>query len=329
MRSRPAPSNRHIVFVPGKNPKPPKAQHRQWLWRSLCQGVARVDPAASEALAASAERFELAAWNQAYYRRSRRREIDQVWIEALWQKVEASPAERAAARSWRRRAARAMYAIADRLPWLVDLLPDRSVRNTVKETARYFDNRNGIARAVREVVKASLRKPLQANEPILLIGHSMGSIIAYDALWELWHEEGIGGRIDLFLTLGSPLGMRFVQRRLLGHEPDGQRTYPGNIRRWINVAAEGDLTALDPILCDDFRPLVALGLTEAIEDYHTGIFTYFRNARGLNFHRSYGYLVHPAVAGIVADWWQGRTGVSSGTARACLPDQVFAGNARA
>lgn len=317
---------RRIVFVPGKNPKPPVAQHREWLRRSLCHGVARVDPALAAELSAAGASFQLAGWNRTYYRRTRRSEGDAAWIEALWQRTEASAAERAAARSWRRRAARVLYAIADALPWLIDVLPDRSLRNTVKETARYFDNRNGIARAVREVVKASLRGPLQAHEPILLIGHSMGSIIAYDALWELWHEEGITGRVDLFLTLGSPLGMRFVQRRLLGHEPDGQRTYPGNIRRWVNVAAEGDLTALDPILCDDFRPLLALGLTEAIEDYHTGVFTYFRDAYGLNFHRSYGYLVHPAVAGIVADWWQGRT-VSTDIPGAGKPDRLVAGGA--
>ena len=320
MRSRPGPPTRQIIFVPGKNPKPPVTQHRAWLWRSLCQGVARVDPPLAAALNAAVEHFRLAGWNQTYYRRTRKSEVDAAWIEALWQKTEASAAERAAARSWRRRLARTLYAIADAFPWLVDVLPDRSVRNTVKETARYFDNRNGIARAVREVVKASLRAPLQRNEPVLLIGHSMGSIIAYDALWELWHEEGIGGRVDLFLTLGSPLGMRFVQRRLLGHEANGQRSYPGNIRRWINVAAEGDLTALDPILCDDFRPLLALGLTEAIEDYHTGVFTYFRNAHGLNFHRSYGYLVHPVVARVIADWWQGRTAERAEASTHCTPN---------
>lgn len=323
------PTTRHIVFVPGKNLKPPVAQHRAWLWRSLCHGVARVDPSLAAEFSAAEASFQLAGWNRTYYRRTRRSEGDAAWIEALWQRTEATPAERAAARSWRRRLARVLYAVADALPWLIDALPDRSVRNTVKETARYFQNRDGIARAVREVVKTSLRKPLQANEPILLIGHSMGSIIAYDTLWELWHEEGITGRVDLFLTLGSPLGMHFVQKRLLGHEADGQRTYPGNIRHWVNVAAEGDLTALDPILCDDFRPLLARDLTASIEDYHSGVFTYFRDARGLNFHRSYGYLVHPVVARVVADWWQGRIRPRADASLACAPVSAFARVGRA
>ena len=139
---------------------------------------------------------------------------------------------------------------------------------------------------------------------VLLIGHSLGSVIAYDALWELSHLENHPGKVDLFLTLGSPLGMRFVQDRLLGFR-QRERRFPCNIRRWINVAAHGDLTALDPELRDDFLPMLGLGCTETIADRHRGVFNYFRNEHGLNEHRSYGYLVEPHVACTVAGWWWG------------------------
>ena len=37
-------NNRHIIFVPGKNPKPPLEQHRRLLWRTLLEGIRRSDP---------------------------------------------------------------------------------------------------------------------------------------------------------------------------------------------------------------------------------------------------------------------------------------------
>ena len=133
----------------------------------------------------------------------------------------------------------------------------------------------------------------------------MGAVIAYDALWELTHLEANPGKVDLLLTIGSPLGMHFVQDRLLGfRDPYGQR-FPCNIRHWVNIAAHGDLTALDPEVRNDFLPMIAQGCAESIEDKHRGVFNYFRNDKGLNMHRSYGYLVEQHVARAILAWWQG------------------------
>ncbi len=102
--------------------------------------------------------------------------------------------------------------------------------------------------------------------------------------------------------------MRLVQDRLLGFQRnDGQR-FPRNIRHWINIAAHGDLTALDPEIRNDFMPMIEQGCTESIEDRHRGVFNYFRNDKGLNEHRSYGYLVEQHVRtcprGLVAGRWR-------------------------
>jgi pimeloyl-ACP methyl ester carboxylesterase len=174
----------------------------------------------------------------------------------------------------------------------------------VRETERYFHDHGGIAAQLRELVKAPLRRMFAAGDRVLLIGHSMGAIIAYDALWELSQIEHNPGSVELFLTIGSPLGMRYVQRHLLGFRNHAQR-FPGNVRRWLNIAAQGDLTALDPEIRGDFRAMLGAGATESIEDMHEGVFTYFRNESGLNVHRSYGYLVEPHVAGAIAAWWRG------------------------
>lgn len=294
-----------ILYIPGKNPKPPPDEHRRQLLRALLRGVERADPAVARDIASNAEAFRVIAWNPLYYRCYKPLEEDLPWIDALLQRTGPSEAELQEAQSFRRRIAWLLYTMADLFHFLIPLLPDPVVKATIRETARYFSNEGGIGEQVRELLKVPLRQMLAAGDRILIIGHSMGSVIAYDSLWDLTHIEQNPERVDLFLTIGSPLGMRFTQQRLRGvHEKRTQR-YPHDIRRWINVVSQGDLTALDPTLHDDFKAMIDLGLTESITDINGGVFNYFRNDRGLNVHRSYGYLVNPRVGKLIADWWTG------------------------
>ena len=98
--------------------------------------------------------------------------------------------------------------------------------------------------------------------------------------------------------------MSYVQHRMAGHKYTGSKRYPVNIRRWVNISAQGDITALDRVFADDFSEMKELGLLESITDHCEGIYNFFRNEEGLNCHRSYGYLVNPAVGKAIADWWQ-------------------------
>ena len=205
--------------------------------------------------------------------------------------------------SFRRRFAWVLYTAADLFHFLIPLLPDPVVKNTIQETARYFRNEDGIGGQVRELLKEPLRAMLAEGNRVLIIGHSLGSVIAYDTLWELTHIEKNPGRVD-FLTLGSPLGMRFTQKRLLGAHERGAQRYPHNIRHWINMTAQGDLTALDPTLRDDYQAMLQLGVVESITDVDGGIFNYFHNDQGLNVHRSYGYLANPRLGEVIAKWWK-------------------------
>ncbi len=300
-------SRNRIFFIPGKNPKPPAAEHQAWLWRCLLSSIRQVDAALIPELCASPDNFQLVAWNEIYYQQTKASEDDAPWIEAMLAKAGPDARDRREALSWRRRWVRLHYTLADFFPFLIPLFPDPAAKNMVLETERYFNNHAGTADQIRELLKAPLRRMLAAGDRILLIGHSMGSIIAYDALWELWHAEKNPGRIDRLLTLGSPLGMRFVQNRLLGFHNGPDRRFPGNIRHWINIAAQGDLTALDPNLRDDFASMLNAGMIESITDVHD-IYTYFRNQGGLNVHRSYGYLAHPYIGRVVADWWRADKG---------------------
>ncbi len=64
------PPNR-IIFVPGKNPKPPAEEHSVQLLRSLVHGVGRADPAVACAIADTPAAFTLIPWNMLYYGESK------------------------------------------------------------------------------------------------------------------------------------------------------------------------------------------------------------------------------------------------------------------
>lgn len=302
-----------IIFVPGKNPKPPPEAFRAQLWRCLLEGVRRADPATHRRMATAPECFSLIAWNYSFYHRHRDIALDQPWIDRLIETASAAPEDISEARSWRRRLMALAYFAADLVPMLTRFVPDPVMKATLAETAHYFENREGIAEIVRRPLLESLQR-LDPVAPVLLIGHSLGSVIAWDVLWQLSHEQPAPCRVDLFLTIGSPLGTRYVQRRLLGSREKGRRRYPVNIRRWINVTSVGDLLAVDPKLRSDFDEMIRLGLIEEIRDYPGPVYNFFRSDEGLNVHRSYGYLVNPAVGRIIADWWRARAGTEAAAA---------------
>lgn len=292
-------NHRHIVFVPGKNPKPPADQHQNLLWRTLLEGVRRAEATTVSDLSQHLQDFNLIAWNYLYYHKTKDISRDLPWIDALINRHGPTEQDVREAKAWHRKLDRLLYNIVDHLPLLLRLLSG-PLRSTAEETQHYFQNRDNIACDIRELLKQELRPRLANNDKVLLIGHSLGSVIAYDTLWELSHLEHLPGKIDMFLTLGSPLGMNYVQHRLMGNDYTGKMKYPTNIRHWVNISSTGDVTALDRIFSDDFGPMLKLGIIESIEDHCEGIYNFFRNEEGLNCHRSYGYLVNPAVGKVIA-----------------------------
>ena len=108
--------------------------------------------------------------------------------------------------------------------------------------------------------------------------------------------------VDLFVTMGSPLGQRYIQKRIMGHSLAGRERYPNNIRRWTNLVAVGDLTAIDPWLAIDFSEMLQLGLVDSFEDEE--IYSAYRWRGVQNVHSEYGYLVNETTARTVANWWR-------------------------
>ncbi len=295
-------SQKHIIFVPGKNPKPAPEQHKALLWRTLLEGVHRADPDIDQTLSENRNNFYLADWNYLYYHQYKDSSEDLPWIDALINTHGPSKQDIQEANSFHVKFDRMLFSIADFFPFIIRFLP-RAIRMTAEETNRYFYNEDNIACDIREKLKKILRPLLANGDEILIIAHSLGTVICYDALWELSHIEQQKGKLDL-LTIGSPLGMNYVQTRLMGHSEKGSKHYPTLISHWNNIASVGDITALDREIYDDFSEMLALGIIDSIEDHCKSIYNFFKNDQGLNCHRSYGYLVNPAVGKVIADWWK-------------------------
>jgi hypothetical protein len=292
-----------IIYVPGIKPKPPAAEHRAALWRCLLEGVRRADAEAAAEMACHAESFQLVSWAHLFYDTQRDIALDQPGIERLLAQPGPDERDLREALGWRRRLLRRLYLLSDAYPPLFNLVGEPDMRATLNDTRRYFRDEHGAALRVRQIVADALLEAWATGRRVLLAGHSLGSVIAFDVLWELSHRFNTSGRVDLFLTIGSPLGLQFVRGHLLGAREQGRRRYPTNIRRWQNLSAVGEMTALDRRMADAYAEMRALGLVQEISD-RLDLHTNFRGPEGLNVHKCYGYMANPVTGGVFASWWR-------------------------
>jgi pimeloyl-ACP methyl ester carboxylesterase len=133
------------------------------------------------------------------------------------------------------------------------------------DVSTYFDEPRR-----RQEVQDTLSRTIAENCPRVVIAHSFGSVVAYEALWR------DGPDIELLITLGSPLGMPgVVFERLLPQPAEGRGLRPKHVLRWVNIADPGDLIALPRGLGRKFDGL-AVDLEPVI-----GAFEFHRVARYL------------------------------------------------
>jgi hypothetical protein len=117
-------------------------------------------------------------------------------------------------------------------------------------TARIFGMlqkaRKNLLQVSRYLTEDDLRAAAQARVAALLdqdtklvIGHSLGSVVA----WEACHA--LDRPLPVLVTLGSPLGLDNVVYSRLRPQPP---TWPTPVYRWVNVAHPDDVVAVDPDL---------------------------------------------------------------------------------
>ncbi|MEU2391154.1 hypothetical protein [Streptomyces sp. NPDC007369] len=119
------------------------------------------------------------------------------------------------------------------------------VKHTFKDVHAYFFG--GAGAAIRDVVRQALdqaREGAGAGGPLVVVGHSLGSIAAYEVLAEEPRA------VDLFVTIGSPLAITEIQDVLAGRP-----AVPAGVAVWRNASDLRDLVALDHTLRPEYAPV--------------------------------------------------------------------------
>ncbi len=179
------------------------------------------------------------------------------------------------------------------------------VSMVAKDFALYLSGNTEFTKQVRERVRNKLMELLRRGDKVMLMSHGTGAAVAYDVLWQLSHGESYrdefgAAKIDVFVTLGSPISDDMVRRRLLGAKRRSTERYPTNIITWQNVSAEDDYYCHDKTVADDLKAMMREHVISSINDYR--VYNHAMRYGKSNPHCSLGYFIHPRVAKIVVDW---------------------------
>lgn len=150
---------------------------------------------------------------------------------------------------------------------------ERVVVNLLREVTAYT-TWPGRREAVRERVAAVIRR----DRPAVVVAHSLGSLVAYETL----HADP-SLHIELFVTVGSPLRLPELLRRLDPPLRAGRGARPPGVARWVNIEDLGDLVAIPPKLSEVFP----VDRDETVDT-------------GLGFHGFGGYLSNGLTAAAMA-----------------------------
>lgn len=158
-------------------------------------------------------------------------------------------------------------------PWGFGLA-EKFVWRALSQVARYFTDDD-----VREYAQDQVLAHI-GPDTRLLIGHSLGSVVAYEALHRCEHEVAL-------LTIGSPLGLRTVVYDRLRPQPV---SVPRAAVGWDNLVDRDDLVAAHLDLAPFFPPAPGAAVVpvtaEALDN-------------GAKPHDSTHYLVKAVTGGIV------------------------------
>ncbi len=182
-------------------------------------------------------------------------------------------------------------------------LANKRLAHFYPELSAYWQDES-LARALRERLSKPLISALQGNEHIMVISHCIGTVLAYDAFWDvsqaaLTSEQ----RVHSWVTLGSPLADDDVRRRL-GGQPAG---FPNLLINWFNLAAEDDPVCHDETVANDFKAMLSERHISRIQDYH--IYNLAQRYGRSAPHDALGYLSHPRTAAILHNWLSSAPGI--------------------
>jgi hypothetical protein len=106
-----------------------------------------------------------------------------------------------------------------------------TIEKFLRDVFLYVTHRD-VRRRIDEIVEEKL-----TQEPTIVIGHSLGSVVAYNLV--VRNQQSMNLR--KFITVGSPLGLRAISSKL------GVPENPAGADGWYNAFDERDIVALNPL----------------------------------------------------------------------------------
>lgn len=187
----------------------------------------------------------------------------------------------------------------------VDRLADTVLGGKLKDLDYYYQDKpvmakDGKMKRAKNVLRQELIDTLGANKQheIMLIAHSMGTIVAYDVLRILGHK-GPKVAVKHFVTIGSPLGLPHVKQKIIEERKAEGRPKAAKLRTpslavgtWMNYADKRDPVALDSHLQDDYGPNDSK--VTVTDDLVSNDYVDLTDEP--NHHKSYGYLRTPELS---------------------------------
>jgi hypothetical protein len=159
----------------------------------------------------------------------------------------------------------------------------------------------GITRKVRDLIRTRVAQTLEKyrDYQIMLIAHSMGSIITFDVLTFIVPEI----KIDVFVTIGSPLGLPVVVSKIAAEQKrklNGSNimvTPPGVSSGWFNFTDILDNVALQYKLADEFSKN-----EQGVSPVDSLVSNNYEINGIKNPHKSFGYLRTPELSKVISDF---------------------------
>ncbi|GAA1114942.1 hypothetical protein [Kitasatospora arboriphila] len=139
-------------------------------------------------------------------------------------------------------------------------------RHAYRDAHAYFTG--GMREQIQKVASTALE---EADGPLVVVGHGLGSVIAYEVL------RTHPGEVPLLITIGSPLGITEIRDRLAA-----PLTVPPGVAAWRNAYDPRDLVALGRTVRPEYEPG---SLTEDVVVVNDSA----------NHHGAAEYLARPAV----------------------------------
>jgi len=119
-----------------------------------------------------------------------------------------------------------------------NLIDDRSqnvgLRSIVGDLSFIADSRKRCAVDAR--LTSALEAAQREGRPVILVAHSLGSVVTYDALSTATN----GPPVERLVTVGAIVGAPGIRQLLLGGPGDDTLRVPSSVKSWVNIRRPGD-----------------------------------------------------------------------------------------